>query len=240
MLLEKIGLEKSEIAFHGDIPGLTSSRFLASVYIILFHVLVFSGKDAGGWMNNFFASGYLAVDFFFILSGFILAHNYLPAIQNKTFLYKKFIIKRIARIYPVHITTLIIVFIIIYAYNSLEIGTFSNGHSWKNFASNVLLTQAWFGEDDYSFNRPSWSISAEFFAYVFFPLMALTKIYMSPLKGIASAIVFFLAMNIFLNIAHDQKITELTTNYGILRIIPEFYYGIVICVFFKYYTFIKT
>ena len=85
-------LTRTEKKFPKDIVGLTSLRFYAVFYVILFHYhFLFSPA-----VDLILSKGYLAVDFFFILSGFILAHCYLSTLENKTFTYRHFLIKRIA------------------------------------------------------------------------------------------------------------------------------------------------
>jgi peptidoglycan/LPS O-acetylase OafA/YrhL len=93
--------------------SLTGARFIAAIVVVLFH-LQYENWAAGnqssaiglGWVNR----GYLGVDFFFILSGFILAYAHSELSNNQGTMndYKTFMIKRIARIYPVYIFSLIL------------------------------------------------------------------------------------------------------------------------------------
>jgi hypothetical protein len=59
------------------LEGLTTLRFLAALHVILFHLKV-EGIIAGGpwWYQNFAGIGYIGVNFFFVLSGFILVYTY--------------------------------------------------------------------------------------------------------------------------------------------------------------------
>src|SRR5690606_13913763 len=113
------------------------------------------------------------VDAFFVLSGFILTHVYQSAFFESERVSGKdlfrFLKKRFARIYPLHFVTLIgaIVFL-----NILRTFTDSNVElRWDHVIPQLLLFHAWGGLDGISWNFPSWSISAEWFAYLLvFPL----------------------------------------------------------------------
>jgi peptidoglycan/LPS O-acetylase OafA/YrhL len=93
--------------------SLTGARFIAAIVVVLFH-LQYENWAVGnqssaiglGWVNR----GYLGVDFFFILSGFILAYAHSELSNNQGTMndYKTFMIKRFARIYPVYIFSLIL------------------------------------------------------------------------------------------------------------------------------------
>ena len=154
---------------------LTSLRFV-------FAYMVFAGHLGGLFMlyNERFltdtfarylsiSEGYLGVSFFFILSGFILSFKYKDAFLNKTITFKKFILSRIFRIYPLHFLTFIFAFYLSY-YNNLDDVTF-----WLKSLSNVTLVQSFIPVREYffSFNGVSWSISNEMFFYIAFPLLIL-------------------------------------------------------------------
>lgn len=154
---------------------LTSLRFV-------FAYMVFSGYLGGlflsyneEFLKESFASylsisdGYLGVSFFFILSGFILAYNYKEPFLKKTISFKKFILLRLFRLYPLHILTFLAAAYLSY-YNQLDTLVF-----WIKSFSNLFLVQSFIPlkEFYFSFNGVSWSISNELFFYVMFPLLLL-------------------------------------------------------------------
>lgn len=98
--------------------------------------------------------GHEAVPFFFLLSGFILSDNYFPKYTIGQHL--KFIFLRFARLWPVHFVTLMLSAPMLY---------------WqRNRIEELFMVRIWF-HNDVNWNRPAWSISAEWFAYIFiFPL----------------------------------------------------------------------
>lgn len=152
---------------------LTSLRFV-------FAFMVFSGHLGGLFLNyneNFLvetnarylsmSEGYLGVSFFFILSGFILSFKYKESFVAKTITFRKFILSRIFRIYPLHVLTFAFTFYLSY-YNNLD-----NIIFWFKSFTNLFLIQSFvpFKEYFFSFNGVSWSISNEMFFYLVFPLL---------------------------------------------------------------------
>ena len=87
-----------------DLRALTTLRFFAALWVVLYtaweHLNV-------GFEPTLVSKGYLGVEVFFVLSGFILSHVYLEAAGEKRFSYRGFLWARIARVYPLHLATLI-------------------------------------------------------------------------------------------------------------------------------------
>lgn len=238
MLLAKLGFEKSSDRYihSSEISALTSLRFFASVYVCIFHVLLYSRLDANGFFNNFFSSGYMAVDFFFVLSGFILSYNYAGSVMDKTFSYRRYMVRRVARIYPVHLITLIVIALIAVLLPSIiSVGAVFEDQSFSNFFKNLFLVHAWYGGDEFSFNKPSWSISSEFFVYIFFPLFIWLWRYVPSVYYLALS-VFLLSVLYFLFLFFsDYKITTLPVGSTIFRVVPDFLYGAALYMFFSDY-----
>ena len=98
---------------------------------------------------------------FFLLSGFILSHNYFSGYSLSQ--HPHFIFLRFARLWPVHfvILTLMIVGPSLFSMTNDSI---------KSLAEELLMIRSWFHSEQ-AWNYPAWSISAEWFAYIFvFPL----------------------------------------------------------------------
>src|SRR5262250_2089877 len=91
-------------AYPQHIKPLTSLRFIAAFWVLLYHFKDHLGLDLGRW--GLVADGYLGVDLFFTLSGFILAHVYLTSLEGGRFGYAGFLKNRIARVYPMHLAAL--------------------------------------------------------------------------------------------------------------------------------------
>jgi len=126
-----------------------------------------------------FARSYLFVDLFFILSGFIISYVYYPKQSEATTPaeVKDFLWARIRRLYPLHLfclgyLLLFRIFITILQHTRNKPVDFWQPHSLESLASQIVLLNAWFPQKP-QWNIPSWSISAEFFAYALFPIVAL-------------------------------------------------------------------
>src|SRR5579871_4886437 len=95
---------KASMAQPANIKPLTALRFFAAAWVVLFHYwpnLTLAAPPA------LVAKGYLGVELFFVLSGFILCHVYLPPFEEGRFKYADFLWARLARIYPMHLMTLL-------------------------------------------------------------------------------------------------------------------------------------
>lgn len=110
---------------------------------------------------------YLGVDLFFLLSGFILMHVYAAGFAGGVDArqWGRFMVRRLARIYPLHLATLILT--IVFARQGLT------ADQPGLLLGNLTLIHAWGFWDDFSFNSPSWSVSCEFAAYLPFPVLAM-------------------------------------------------------------------
>jgi peptidoglycan/LPS O-acetylase OafA/YrhL len=139
-----------------DIPVLTTLRFPAAFAIVLFHFLAYT--PCPRWVWEGFDAG---VSFFYVLSGFILYYNYAD-LPDRAF----FWLARFARIWPVHIVTLLLAFALL-PFNWLD------GHAtWPiTLPVNIFLLHAWLPSQGsvLSYNGVSWSLSVEAFFYLCFP-----------------------------------------------------------------------
>ncbi len=112
--------------------------------------------------------GYLAVQTFFILSGFVLAQNYARANWSGRDLVK-YGAARLARIYPVYLVSLLVVSPFIWQ-TMVNAGR-PVGMKATLLADYVLVLQGWNGGLGVGWNTPAWSLSCEFFFYLMFPLV---------------------------------------------------------------------
>jgi peptidoglycan/LPS O-acetylase OafA/YrhL len=211
-----------------NIFALTRARFFAAFAIVLFHYEwalpnreLLPGRPV-------FQRDDIAVDFFFILSGFILAHRYGPAMLAQRFSFMDFITKRVARIYPVHFATLMFyVALAIVAGNA--VGN-AGRYDWSYLPAHLLMIQAWGPKDHGTFNYPSWSISCEFFAYLCFPLIAAGLFRLRTRIGAAwVAVLSALLLVVWWAVAYygfGMSLIYFKNNFGPIRILPEFTLGV--------------
>ena len=232
--------ENTPPLFPKDIPALTSLRFYAALFTAVYHIKFFSGLEFPVIISRIFAKGYLAVDFFFILSGFILAHTYLKSFQDKSFSYKNFLIRRIARIYPVHLFTLLAFLIIFILLQASGKELYENALSIWDFFSHLFMIHAWGTTDRLGYNQVSWSISAEWFAYLLFPVFLTIALDLkNSLLSLALAAGMFALLWMISQANLHMNVTQLAM-FGIIRIIPEFFLGVSLYLFAKRYKSIFT
>lgn len=150
-------------------PALTGLRFFLAALVLLFHVAAKPIGDAPVWIRGIVSHGYLAVNAFFILSGFVLAHTYLDARGQLKGSRRDFWAARFARIYPVYGLTMAFSFP-----NRLH-GVAHPPAGWQDPAASLAvfgLVQAWIPTWSLWINSAAWSLSAEAFFYFGFPLLA--------------------------------------------------------------------
>lgn len=127
----------------------------------------FSEKTDFGIFTLMIGHGHYAVDFFFILSGFIMCYAYkekLTTNYSRQNLYN-FYIARIARLWPITSFFSVLLFILLMT----GLWTSERDIGILNFILSILFLDLALGTDA-AMNQPAWSISAEFFAYLLFPL----------------------------------------------------------------------
>lgn len=206
-----------------NLKSLTSLRFFAAMWVVCFH---FWG-NLGVALPAFVSKGYLGVEMFFVLSGFILSHVYLERFKAGTFNYGEFLWARLARIYPLHIAILIGLGILIAGVTAVGIHAGDKMIVWSSLPAQITLTQAWGFGPNGGWNHPSWSISAEWFAYLTFPAFALAacRFWTRPRLVIALASVLLIGMYVGFQAAAGFPLTRATILWGALRIVPCFGLG---------------
>lgn len=207
-------------------------RFLAALCVLAFHFEIFALKDAAGaqrHLNGFDA----AVDFFFILSGFVIAHssaNRMSSLRD----YGQFLARRLARIYPLHLLTfgLAVSLALAAAALGLRLGT-PERYAAAYIPANLLLIQAWGVSDRLSFNIVSWSISAEWFLYLTFPLWLWLARTLKFRFSIAVLIVWFIAIRFLEQRFGLVPWNDRTYQFAMIRAVPTFFLGIALWMVWK-------
>lgn len=201
------------------VPALTGVRAIALVSVMTLHVLQYF-PDAAPVMV-YAANGYLGVDLFFILSGFINAHVYFSDLTKPSFGgTARYLWRRLVRIYPVHVAVIAIVIL-----RHVRVGNLS-GLPWQDLPNELLLIHAWQADSQLSWNAPSWSISAEWFAYLLCPLIV------PAVAVVRNARLAFALAAVSLGVLYivlDQTGTPINSWRGapaLLRVVAEFTCGI--------------
>jgi peptidoglycan/LPS O-acetylase OafA/YrhL len=147
-----------------QISSLTGLRFFAAAVVVLFHF----ARPENRFLMTFIDHGAVGVMIFFVLSGFILSYSYSLGPGSIRGNLKSFWVARFARLYPIYLIG-VILFAPIILLAAKE-------PAWQRVASGLLsltVLQAWFhllGTSWGMWNPPGWSLSAEAFFYLVFPL----------------------------------------------------------------------
>ncbi len=162
------------------LSNLTPLRGIAALLTVIFHVDLMLGN--GGDMllrfndSMFISRMYLMVDFFFILSGFVMIHVYgrwfSGSVKGADF--KRFTIARFARVYPLHLFALLVValtFGISARLGIPENTILQTENTIYSFITNLLLLQSMNLHQWFSWNHAAWSISTEWWMYMLFPFL---------------------------------------------------------------------
>ena len=155
-----------------QLDALTGIRGLAAWAVVLFHLRVSLLKVLPGWAMAVAAKGYLAVDLFFMLSGFVLWYNYAERLRTGGWAATaQFWWRRIARIWPLHFV--ILTLFVGYALLAVLRGHDGGHYPFAQLPLHYLLIQNWGFTRELAWNDPAWSISTELAAYILFPAVVM-------------------------------------------------------------------
>lgn len=211
---------------------LTALRFFAAMWVVVY---AWWPVSSFGPAPEFFARGYLGVDLFFVLSGFILCHVYLEQAGQRRFRYGGFLWNRLARVYPLHLFTLLGVGLMAGAAMLAGMSIDGNVLSWETLPANLLMAHAWGLTDTAGWNHPSWSISAEWFAYLTFPIFAAAAwaLRERPNVAIVLAVLALFGAYAGYHALTGQLLTQATFAGGAVRIVPAFALGCAVFLAFR-------
>lgn len=218
---------------------LDSIRGIAATSVVIHHLLLMptflAAFPHNAWINwSFFRSAWLLVDLFFVLSGIVMTLSYING-EFGRFSVREFMVRRLARVYPLHIVMLlasllfrllriglVMVGVVVAVPTAFEV---NNGYS---FVLNIFLLHSMGFIDYLSWNAPSWSISVEFYTYLAFGLVVLFAqrlrsllcLYIcAGLIAVGSLLVIIFVL--------DKPSLGLQTDFGILRCLTSFFLGVV-------------
>jgi peptidoglycan/LPS O-acetylase OafA/YrhL len=220
-----------------EILSLTGMRAFAALWVLLYHLnpevrAVLDPSGPGVFLFKALTkSGYLGVDLFFILSGFIISYNYggkFPKLEFRA--WGDFLWMRLARVWPVHVTVLLAYVAVLLV---TQLAPLQAAAPWRfspaAFVSNLFLVQAWSIPTVLSWNEPAWSVSCEWLAYLLFPLL-----WLSPLSRLRAGRALFVSIVLLLAVALFCELAGFkgTAAYGIPRLAGGFAAGC--CVYRMY------
>jgi peptidoglycan/LPS O-acetylase OafA/YrhL len=208
----------------GRFDALDGWRGVCACFVVLFHF--------HGWgplyTSSFVRDSYLFVDFFFVLSGFVIAWNYGDRLASWPEM-KRFLILRLGRVYPLHLFMLFCFLAYetarsFYALHHPNVSTtFSGITDPSAILSNLILVQSLHVHDVLTWNVPSWSISTEYWTYFVFALV-------SVCFGLRNTMLLAVAVAAPLLIAGVSTTgMNVTYDWGLVRCIFGFALGVACC-----------
>lgn len=220
----------------GEIRALIGARALPPLLLVLYHYHEGHGYQHVPLFDIFVAKGYLWVEFFFALSGFVLTLVY----GARKFSYREFLIARLARLYPLQLATLLIMVVMIFWLGALAM----SGHytsiyaqpgyhpyaTWQSFIANLFLVQAWHLFPALTWNGVAWFVSVEFFLCLIFP------VYLWISRGSlwnAGALMIAGFATLKTMADHSGHGLDITYDYGIVRGMADFAVGVSLAMFYR-------
>jgi peptidoglycan/LPS O-acetylase OafA/YrhL len=224
-----------------QLPSLTSFRGIAALWVVLYHyIVVYFSQLNPSHYTHFVEKGYLAVDLFFMLSGFVLTHVYRRAFsEGITKHYRQFLLARVARLYPLHIMVLLLFVataltsrLLEYAATgTLEAIPIRGPRSLDALLANVFMLQG-LEAGQLSWNYPAWSISVEFAAYLLFPFLLPTIWRASSSYKVALAVLLIAILSVF-SYYSGGNFNQWDGPQTLLRCLPEFTLGTLLYAAFR-------
>jgi peptidoglycan/LPS O-acetylase OafA/YrhL len=209
-------------------PELTGVRAFAAMLVLTLH----AGQNfPNGVVDDpLVRHGYLGVDLFFILSGFIIAYVYMRALVPVharslcVFFWHRFV-----RLFPAHATVLVLLvgLIAVLRFKGIEL---NEQKSWDygDLPWHFLMMHAWGMTDVAGWNAPSWSISAEWFAYLLFPAVAAIVLVLPRYTALPLAVAVLMVTAALFFFLHWEIEWAWLGPPALLRVASEFVCGVLI------------
>jgi peptidoglycan/LPS O-acetylase OafA/YrhL len=206
-------------------------RLIAALLIMLYH-FSFNGPPDALWLTEWLERLRPLLDMFFIISGFLIVAHYGERVTDGRS-YVVYLVKRLARLYPLHLITFSFFLLIGVGYHLGFLRPFGGAERYEmgEIIPNLLLIQAWGVSRDLTFNFVSWSLSAEWFAYLLLPLILFAN-RTGGVKGLVVLLALWIALLEMLTAlkimpnAHWQE----ADTWGAWRAFADFIIGALICV----------
>ena len=186
-----------------DIPSLTGLRGVAAVWVMMFHISLMAPVIGAPWLGRIgvLPAGWVGVDLFFVLSGFILMWVHGAEFERPTpAATAHFAVARIVRVYPLSLAVLGLIVLLTWADPAFV--AWSRTQNPDNFSApafvrTAFLATRWVGADGGDWNQPVWSLSAELIGYAAFPLLAWLIVRRSAAAALVTAVVALSVLALF-------------------------------------------
>lgn len=190
----------------GRIEAFDSLRGLAAIGVVLWHYGAhFQTYPAYELFSPFYRAGYLLVDFFFVLSGYVIARAYWKQGREQHLMAN--LRARFARLYPLHFFTL-------FAVALMQWMLIRTGHTpfvytentRYNFLLNALMLNGVGIQTGFSFNGPAWSISTEFVVNCLFMIFIASAMWVRGLYALICIAILAVLFSLSHALIRDNRI----------------------------------
>ncbi|MEM5470909.1 acyltransferase [Hoeflea sp. AS60] len=204
-------------------------RLLAAMLVMAYHFSHYAPNPEP--IVEWFEHMLPLLDMFFIMSGFLIFEHY-GRMENTSENYVLFLIKRLSRLYPLHLITLMffVAFGVLVHLGLLHSQGADTRYDFSALPANLLLIQAWGVDSELTFNYVSWSLSGEWFAYLIFPIVLFASA-----RGRAMGLALLVAVIIVALEIADNGATEQydfwfdTKLWAAYRVAADFSFGAFLC-----------
>ncbi|MDB5692502.1 MAG: acyltransferase [Alphaproteobacteria bacterium] len=220
-----------------ELLALTSIRGIAAWWVVLFHLRLLAP-----WVPHaaiaMLDQGNLAVDLFFVLSGFVIALNYGDRLAGDWRAPGRggvadFLFRRFARIYPLHL--LILAGFAAYAAAAILFGSARlEDRDGPYLLASLFLVQNWGFLPRLEWNVPAWSISTEAVAYLLFPFLLRLIAPVRRPSWLLALLVVLLGLSVpafFAAVGYDFP--NAVPQTGLFRCIAQFAMGMLLCALYR-------
>jgi peptidoglycan/LPS O-acetylase OafA/YrhL len=211
---------------HAELRALTSVRGIAAWFVVFYHIRE-SVAGLDGWLLAIVARGYLAVDFFFLLSGFVLWLSWSERLRGGGLVAaSRFWWRRFARIWPLHALILtggVALALLLAASGRPDAAQFP----FAELPLHYLLVQNWGFASALAWNDPAWSISVESAAYLAFPVLMLAFDWRRLPTSLLTVVALGLLVLLYFTLERAGAITlnDNIPRLGLIRCLLEFSAG---------------
>ncbi|PXA89995.1 hypothetical protein DMC47_28080 [Nostoc sp. 3335mG] len=203
-----------------ELRAIEGLRLVASVAIMVSHFAPYAAR------NETWGDGLrIFVDVFFVISGIVICTAYHDRVGSAG-QYGLYLQRRFARLYPLHAATMVF-YLGVAAAASAGLFRVVNPDRYDlgQLPYYFTMTHAWFGNGRIAWNGVSWSISAELFVYLLFPLL-LYAIRGSVVRSAIVTTILLITCAVVADIRFERSVLAIQTQCSWLRAIPSFAFGV--------------
>jgi len=183
--------------------------------------------------SSFIRGSWLFVDFFFVLSGFVIAKVYLDRIDGRTS-FVVFVVRRFGRLWPLHAFVLLL-FVITESVKAFGAATglpthvpaFGDAYPIAALGPNLLLIHSLGLYDTFTWNVPSWTISVEFYTYLVFASLCVAS-----RRQIVAATAIGAGISVAALLLWSPGYLKTSLDFGIFRCLYGFLVGVLVLLAF--------